>query len=99
MFFRFFAYLRPPVLLCYGEILGCYVHQTLLALVLKPYMEDGVRLLEFAANARQEFEKQDLLGKRGLLKLVLSNSKFDNGKVSATFRKPFVCLPSSHPIR
>ena len=62
------------------------------------YMEDGVRLLEFAANARQEFEKQDLLGKRGLLKLVLSNSEFDNGKVSATFRKPFTTLAKTKII-
>lgn len=56
------------------------------------YMEDGVRLLEFASNARQEFQEQDFLGKRGLLKLLLSNSEFDDGKVSVTFRKPFATL-------
>ena len=58
----------------------------------KSYMDEGVRILKFAANAREEFHKQDFLGKRRLLQIVCSNSELDNGKVIPTFRKPFTTL-------
>lgn len=55
-------------------------------------MEDGIRLLQLGTNAHSVLGRQDDIGKRGLLKLLLWNLIWDDGKVSATFRKPFDTL-------
>jgi len=56
------------------------------------YMEDGVRLLELARNARQLFVRQAPHEKRRLLNLVLSNSEWHRGEVRVAFRQPFDLL-------
>ena len=53
------------------------------------HMEDGVRLLELARNARQLFARQAPGEKKRLLNLLLSNCTWDDGKVRAVFRQPF----------
>ena len=55
-------------------------------------MEDGIRLLQLGTNAQSVLGRQDDFGKRGLLKLLLWNPIWDDGKVSATFRRPFDIL-------
>lgn len=56
------------------------------------YMDDGIRLLELARNARHLFAKQFAHEKKRLLNLVLSNCKWDRGEVRANFRQPFDLL-------
>lgn len=56
------------------------------------YMEDGVRLLELARNARQLFARQAPGEKKRLLNLLLSNCTWDDGKVRAVSRQPFDLL-------
>lgn len=51
-----------------------------------------MRLLQLGANAHSVLGCQDDFGKRGLLKLLLWNPIWDDGKVSATFRRPFDIL-------
>ena len=55
-------------------------------------MDDGIRLLQLGTNAHSVLGRQDDFGKRGLLKLLLWNFIWDDGKVSATFRRPFDIL-------
>ena len=55
-------------------------------------METGIRLLNLAVNAKALFEREDAIGKRRLLKFLLSNRFLEGEKVSATFRKPFTML-------
>jgi site-specific DNA recombinase len=56
------------------------------------YIEDGVRLLELAKRAGKLFEKQVPSEKRKMLKLLLSNSRFQDGTLSVTYRQPFDML-------
>src|SRR5690606_15032535 len=56
------------------------------------YMDDGIRLLELARNARELFAKQEAHEKKRLLNLVLSNSIWRQGEVEADFRQPFDLL-------
>ena len=56
------------------------------------YMEEGVRLLELARNARSLFERQPPREKRRLLNFVLSNCSWDDGEIVPTFRQPFDLL-------
>lgn len=53
------------------------------------YLEDGVRILELANNARSLFERQEPREKRRLLNFVLSNSTWKDGKLRPVFRQPF----------
>jgi hypothetical protein len=53
------------------------------------YLEEGVRLLELARNARRLFEKQEPREKRRLLNFVVSNCTWRGGRLSAILRQPF----------
>ena len=53
------------------------------------YLEDGVRLIELAQNARRLFEKQDSREKRRLLNFLVSNCSWRDGELSVTLRQPF----------
>ncbi len=53
------------------------------------YMQEGVRLLELAGGAQKLFRQQNAAEKRELLDFVLSNSVWKEGRLTATFRKPF----------
>jgi site-specific DNA recombinase len=56
------------------------------------YITLGVKLLNLAKNAVSLFQKQDVLGKRELLKIVLQNSFLDGKKVVSTYKTPFDML-------
>ena len=56
------------------------------------YMGEGMRILEFIADAQNAFESYDVFGKRDLLNLVTSNLILDDGKIIASYRKPFDML-------
>ena len=55
-------------------------------------MEEGVRLLELARNARRLFEKQEAREKRRLLDFLVSNCSWRDGELKADFRQPFDLL-------
>lgn len=55
----------------------------------RSYMEEGVRLLDLCAEAPQLFERQDGFMKRKMLNLVLSNSIWKDGRLTAEYRPPF----------
>ena len=57
--------------------------------ITRTYTAEGLQVFEYAVSAQSMFESADSMGKRKLLKFVLSNSKFDDGKIVAKFRKPF----------
>jgi len=56
------------------------------------YLDGGVRLVELAQNARRLFERQQPREKRRLLNLVLSNCSWEDGEITAAFRRPFDML-------
>jgi DNA invertase Pin-like site-specific DNA recombinase len=56
------------------------------------YREEGVALLDLARNAQRLFAKQQPREKRRLLNFVLSNCRWEDGDVVATFRQPFDLL-------
>src|SRR5207247_2764838 len=56
------------------------------------YMEEGVRILELARNARKLFEKQEPREKRRLLNFVVSNCSWKGGELTAALRQPFDLL-------
>jgi hypothetical protein len=62
------------------------------------YLEEGVRLLYLAHDARRLFAKQEPQEKRRLLNFVLSNSTWKNGELSVTFRQPFDLLAQTTAI-
>ena len=62
------------------------------------YLEEGVRLLDLAHDARRLFAKQEPHEKRRLLYFVLSNSTWKNGELSVTFRQPFDLLAQTTAI-
>jgi site-specific DNA recombinase len=55
----------------------------------RSYMEEGVRLLELARNARRLFENQEAREKRRLLDFVVSNCSWADGEMTASLRQPF----------
>ena len=56
------------------------------------YLEEGIQLLELARQARSLFLAQSSGEKRKLLGFVVSNSTWKDGRLQATFRKPFDLL-------
>jgi site-specific DNA recombinase len=58
----------------------------------KSYMDEGVRLLELARNARRLFETQEPREKRRLLNFLVSNCSWKSGELTATLRQPFDLL-------
>ena len=55
----------------------------------RTYIEDGIRILELAKNARNLFDRQGAAEKRKLLDFVVSNSTWRDGKLASTYRQPF----------
>jgi site-specific DNA recombinase len=55
----------------------------------RSYIEDGIRILELAKNARNLFDQQGAAEKRKLLDFVVSNSTWRDGKLASTYRQPF----------
>jgi len=55
----------------------------------RSYIEDGIRILELAKNARNLFNRQSAAEKRKLLDFVVSNSTWRDGKLASTYRQPF----------
>ncbi|PZR70498.1 MAG: hypothetical protein DLM66_03675 [Candidatus Dormiibacter spiritus] len=53
------------------------------------YFKEGVDLLELASRARELFQSQEPAEKRKLLNFVLSNSSWREGRLTASYRKPF----------
>jgi hypothetical protein len=58
----------------------------------KSYMDEGVRLLELARNARRLFERQEPREKRRLLNFLVSNCSCKSGELTVTLRQPFDLL-------
>ncbi len=58
----------------------------------KSYLDEGVALLDLARNAQRLFAKQEPREKRRLLNFLVSNCRWEDGKVEATFRHPFDLL-------
>jgi site-specific DNA recombinase len=56
------------------------------------YMDEGVRILELARSAHALFERQPPREKRRLLKFVLSNCRWEDGRVAVSLRQPFDLL-------
>lgn len=55
----------------------------------RSYLEEGVRLIELAQNARRLFQKQDSREKRRLLNFLVSNCSWADGELSAALKQPF----------
>jgi len=53
------------------------------------YIEEGVRVLELSARTHKLFLSQKPAEKRRLLKALLSNCTWANGKLQAEFQQPF----------
>lgn len=53
------------------------------------YFREGVELLELASRARELFQSQEPAEKRKLLNFVLSNSSWRDGRLTASYRRPF----------
>ena len=68
---------------------NCLEHIQRLRSTDQSYIEDGVRILELAQNARRLFDLQDPAEKRRLLDFVVSNSTWKGGNLSVTYRQPF----------
>ena len=63
-------------------------HQT----VNESYMDEGVKVLELARNARRLFDKQEPREQRRLLDFLVSNCSWKDGRLTATLRQPFDLL-------
>lgn len=55
----------------------------------KSFAAEGAQVLELASKARRLFEQQPPRTKRKLLQFVVSNSTWENGKLSVEYRQPF----------
>ena len=55
----------------------------------RAYIDDGVRLLALAHNARKLFDAQPEFEKRRLLDFVLSNCTWGHGQIMAAYKQPF----------
>ena len=62
------------------------------------YMDEGLKILELARNAKALFERQPAREKRRLLNFVLSNCSWENGELAASFRQPFDLLSETTTI-
>jgi site-specific DNA recombinase len=56
------------------------------------YLDEGIRILELAQNARRLFEQREAREKRRLLDFVVSNCSWKGGELNADFRQPFVLI-------
>ena len=56
------------------------------------YLEEGVRVLELARNAKRLFEKQEPREKRRFLNFAVSNCSWMDGELSVVLRQPFDLL-------
>ena len=68
---------------------ACLAHIERLKTADQSYLEEGVRILELAKNARRLFERQEPREKRRLLDFVLSNSTWKGGSLDPVFKQPF----------
>ncbi len=55
----------------------------------RSYIEEGLRLLELAHRAYEKFESRPAKEKRKLLDFVLSNCRWQTGRLEAEYRQPF----------
>src|SRR5712692_7197402 len=55
----------------------------------RSYVDEGVQLLELASRADELFRSQESAERRELLRFVLSNSTWNDGLLTPTFRHPF----------
>jgi site-specific DNA recombinase len=53
------------------------------------YLDEGIRVLELAQNARRLFEQREAHEKRRLLDFVVSNCGWKGGELFVNFRQPF----------
>ena len=53
------------------------------------YIDEGIKLLELAQQAHQQFESRPPAEKRRMLDLILSNCSWKDGQVVAEYRQPF----------
>ena len=60
------------------------------------YIDSGVQLLELAAKARTLYDSQPLAERKKLLKYVLSNSTWKDGKLTPIYKEPFDLLAISN---
>ena len=58
----------------------------------RSYLDEGMKLLELARNARTLFEKQEPREKRRLLDFLVSNCSWKDGHLTAEFCQPFDLL-------
>ena len=62
------------------------------------YLEEGVRILELARNARRLFEQQESREKRRLLDFLVSNCSWRDGELTVALRQPFDLLAETNAI-
>ena len=55
----------------------------------KKYYDTGVKLIDMLKNAYQAYSKQKSSEKRKMIKILLSNLKLEDGKLSYTYNLPF----------
>ena len=61
------------------------------------YMDEGIALMSIAKDAKNRFLEADLVVKKHLLSVVLSNCSFQDRKIMTTFRKPFDIIAEKLP--
>lgn len=61
------------------------------------YLDEGIRLIGIARDARRMFQTADREGRKRILSLLLSNCTYADGTVSTTYRKPFNVIVESLP--
>ena len=62
------------------------------------YFDQGIRLLELAKSACDQWVKQDSFEKAKLLKMLCSNLIFDEGRIVPTYRNPFDLIAKASAI-
>ena len=62
------------------------------------YLEEGVKILELARNARPLFEQQESREKRRLLDFLVSNCSWRDGELTVALRQPFDLLAETNAI-
>jgi site-specific DNA recombinase len=53
------------------------------------YLDEGIRILELARNARRLFQQREAREKRRLLDFLVSNCSWKGGELLTSFRQPF----------
>ena len=56
------------------------------------HIEEGIQIIELARNATMTYSRANMSQKRTLLKFLLSNFSFEDGKLTPEWRKPFDLL-------